>query len=152
MTVNQALAEDITHDTFMILIEQPENYRAERGSLLTFLCAVARHRVMNYLRRKHNSDIEFDEFENYDALEDETRGNPLADLLNQELAARIDACITTLPPLQREVIILREFQGLSYEEIANDYRSRTERGQNAPASRQTNFSQRACRLRPVAPK
>ncbi|MDQ3713356.1 MAG: sigma-70 family RNA polymerase sigma factor [Acidobacteriota bacterium] len=119
MTVNQALAEDITHDTFMILIEQSESYRAERGSLLTFLCAVARHRVMNYLRRKHNSDIEFDEFENYDALEDETRGNPLADLLNQELAARIDACIATLPPLQREVIILREFQGLSYEEIAN---------------------------------
>jgi len=118
MTINQAVAEDITHEVFVILIENPRRYQTERGSLLTFLCAIARNRVMNYLRRKHNSDVGFDEFENFDTLEDETRGNPLADLLNQELAARIDACITALPPLQREVIILREFQELSYDEIA----------------------------------
>jgi RNA polymerase sigma-70 factor (ECF subfamily) len=118
MTSNRAVAEDITHEVFVVLIENPRRYQTERGSLLTFLCAIARNHVMNYLRRKHNLDVGFDEFENFDTLEDETKGNPLADLLNQELAARIDTCITALPPLQREVIILREFQELSYEEIA----------------------------------
>ncbi len=131
MTINQAIAEDITHEVFVVLIERPERFQAGRGSLLTFLCAVARNRVMNHLRRKHNADVGFDEFENFDALEDETRGNPLADLLNQELAARIEICIAALPPLQREVIILREFQELSYEEIA----SVTEAGLSAVKAR-----------------
>jgi RNA polymerase sigma-70 factor (ECF subfamily) len=86
MTINQPLAEDITHETFMVLIEHPERYRAERGgSLLTFLCAVARKQLMNHLRRKHNSDVGFDEVENFDSLEDETKRNPLSNLLNQEL-------------------------------------------------------------------
>jgi len=118
MTANRAVAEDITHETFMVLIEHPERFHAERGSLLTFLCAVARNCVMNHLRRRHNGDVGFEELENFDFLEDETKGNPLTDLLKQELAGRIDNCIAALPPLQREVIILREFEELSYDEIA----------------------------------
>jgi len=119
MTFNQSVAEDITHETFLVLIENSERYRQERGSVLTFLCAVARNRVMNHLRLKHNTDAGFDDFENFDACEDETKSNPLKDLLNQELAVRINECIAELPPLQREVIILREFEELSYQEIAH---------------------------------
>lgn len=118
MTLNQAAAEDITHEVFVFLIEHPDRFQTERGSLLTFLCAVARNLVMNHLRRKHHSDIGFDELENFDVLEDETQNNPLTDLLNRELAGRIENCIAELPPLQREAIILREYQELSYEEIA----------------------------------
>ncbi len=119
MTINKTVAEDITHETFMVLIEHPERYQAERGgSLLTFLCAVARKQVMNHLRRKHNGDVGLDEVENFDSAEDETTINPLSKLLNRELAAQIDACVASLPPLQREVIVLREYEELSYEEIA----------------------------------
>jgi RNA polymerase sigma-70 factor, ECF subfamily len=117
MTSNQTLAEDITHEVFLVLIENPKRYYAERGSLLTFLCAIARNLMLNHLRRKHHRDVGFEEFEDFDAAEDAARGNPLSDLLNQELSARIEACIAALPPLQREAIILREFEELSYEEI-----------------------------------
>ena len=119
MTLNSGVAEDVTHDTFLVLIEQPERFQVERGSLLTFLCAVARNLVMNHLRRKHNRDVRLDDFEDFDIPEVGTSGNPLASLLDQELVARIDACIAALPPMQREVIILREYEELSYEEIAN---------------------------------
>lgn len=119
MTVNQATAEDITHETFLILIERPERFDARRGSLPTFLCGIARNLVMNHLRRKVNADAGFEEFENFDAAEDAVKNNPLKDLLNRELAAHIDDCIADLPPLQREAIILREFGELSYEEIAS---------------------------------
>ena len=118
MTVNQTVAEDITHETFLVLIKHPERFRAERGSILTFLCAIARNLLINNLRRKNNSDVGFDEFEDFDVPEDELKTNPLTGLLNQELAARIEMCIGALPPLQREAIILREYQELSYEEIA----------------------------------
>jgi RNA polymerase sigma-70 factor, ECF subfamily len=118
MTVNRAIAEDIAHETFMFLIENPGRYDARRSSILTFLCAIARNRVMNHLRKKHNGDISVDEIEARTPIEDGTNIGPLAGLLNRELASQIDAGITALPPLLREVIILREFQELSYEEIA----------------------------------
>lgn len=116
MTLNQTVAEDITHETFLVLVRNPERFKAERGSLLTYLCAVARNLVMNHLRRKYNGDKGFDEFDNFDIPD---RGkSPLATLLDKELAERINDCIAALPSLQREVIILREYEGLSYEDIA----------------------------------
>lgn len=118
MTFNQPVAEDITHEVFVFLIENPKRFYVERGSILTFLCAVARNLVMNHLRLKYNSDVAIDEYENFDVAENETKNNPLSDLLETELAAQIERCIASLPPLQREAIVLREFQGLSYEEIA----------------------------------
>lgn len=118
MTINRAIAEDITHETFLVLIKHPERFCADRGSLLTFLCAVARNFVMNHLRRKHNEDVGFDEFEDFDVPENGTKGNPLSELLKQEFVARVESCIAALPPLQREAIILREYEELSYEEIA----------------------------------
>ena len=116
----QSIAEDVTHEAFLVLIEHPERYRPERGSVLTFLCAVARNRIMNHFRRngykltdKACGAIDLAE------QRDETERDPLSDLLNRELTARVNASIARLPPLQREVIVLREFQELSYEEIAN---------------------------------
>ena len=119
MTFNQTIAEDITHEVFVFLIENPKRFYPERGSVLTFLCAVARNLVMNHLRLRYKSDVAIDEYEDFDVAESETKNNPLSELLKIELAAQIDACVAALPPLQREVIILREYQGLSYEEIAN---------------------------------
>ncbi len=119
MTIDRAVAEDITHEVFISVIEEPGRFESERGSLLTFLCAIARNKMMNYLRLKHNSDVGFDDFENFDAPEDSSQYNsPLKILLNRELAEQVHICIASLPPLQREAIILRQFQELSYEEIA----------------------------------
>lgn len=118
MTLNGAVAEEITHDAFMVLIERPEQFERQRGTLSTFLCAVARNLMMNHLRRKHHGDVAFDDLENYDPTSEAPRDSPLENLLNRELAAHIDACVAALPPLQREVIVLREFEELSYEEIA----------------------------------
>jgi RNA polymerase sigma-70 factor (ECF subfamily) len=116
----QPAAEDVTHEAFLVLIEHPERYSPERGSLLTFLCAVARNHIMHYFRRQ---GYELTESATPPAASaermDEQEPDPLNNLLVQELAARVNIAIAALPPLQREVIVLREFQELSYEEIAN---------------------------------
>ena len=119
MTRNSSVSEDITHEAFLVLIEHPDRYQSERGSILTFLCAVARNSVMNHLRRKHNRDADFDDLENFDIAENGSDSDPLATLITQELADRIDVCIAGLPPFQREVLVLREYEELSYEEIAS---------------------------------
>lgn len=45
---------------------------------------------------------------------------PLADerLISAATAAQVGACIEHLPPIYREVLVLRELEGLSYAEIA----------------------------------
>ena len=38
--------------------------------------------------------------------------------MRQELSAKLEAALDTLPPYHRAVILLREVEGLSYEEMA----------------------------------
>ena len=118
MTIDREIAEDITHDAFVVLIEHPERFSSERGSLLTFLCAIARNLVMNHLRRRHRTDVSYDEIGNFGDVVPRAEDDPLADLLNGELAGEVESCVARLPPLQREALILREFEDLTYEEIS----------------------------------
>jgi RNA polymerase sigma-70 factor (ECF subfamily) len=116
----QAVAEDVTQEAFMLLIERPGRYQPERGSVLTFLCAVARNQMMNYLRRnKRLVEDDLDQVARGDERRDGDALDPLSVLLDEELTAEVNAAIDALPPLQREVIILRELEELSYEEIAS---------------------------------
>lgn len=114
----QTAAEDVTQEAFLALIEHPEKYQSERGSLLTFLCAVARNAVLNRFRRRvYEAEDDFEEGELY-LIKDEYAPDPLSSLLERELSEKIDESIALLPPLQREVIVLRKFQELSYQEIS----------------------------------
>ena len=112
-------AEDVTHEAFVALIEHPERYKPERGSLLTFLCGVARNHILLHWRRRGyqlEDQIE-DDWEI--AAPSERATNPLNDFLGREQAATVNAAIAALPVLQREALVLREFQELSYAEIAS---------------------------------
>jgi len=115
----ESVAEDVTQEAFLVLIEHPEQYRSERGSVLTFLCAIARHHIFRIFRRRgYELESGIDDDANRTGWPDESEQDPLTTLLSQELAAEVAAAIGELPPLQREAIVLREFQELSYEEIA----------------------------------
>lgn len=114
----QSAAEDTVHEVFLVIIQHPEKYQPERGSMLTFLCAVARNNILNQFRRRsYAAEDNFDDA-GLELIEDEFQADPLSSLLEQELTVKIEGCIALLPPLQREVIILRRFQELSYQEIS----------------------------------
>jgi RNA polymerase sigma-70 factor, ECF subfamily len=118
MTCDRSAAEDITHETFIFLIENPTRYDLERSSLRTFLCTIARGRVMNLIRRKHRNDLQLADFDDLWVPPVDSKKDALAELLSQELVEHVEECITLLPPAHREVLILREYQELTYEEIA----------------------------------
>jgi RNA polymerase sigma-70 factor (ECF subfamily) len=118
MVGNQSTAEDITQEAFMVLIKNPGQYRQERGSMLTFLCAVARNQILKYFRHQgYKIEDSIDEH-NLVLQNDEGTGDPLLNLLDRELTEKVNDSIEMLPALQREVLVLREFQDLSYEEIS----------------------------------
>ncbi|MBO0859140.1 MAG: RNA polymerase sigma factor [Chloracidobacterium sp.] len=143
MLGTQDVAEDVTHDAFLVLIRRPERYQAERGSLLTFLCAVARNHIYQHLRCQERYALEKVET----SVEYEDAGarysfDPLSDLLERELAEQVEAALAELPVTQREAVTLREYQELSYEEIAtvigadtNVVRARLYRARQALAKR-----------------
>ena len=110
------IAEDITHDCFLSLIRKPENFNPARASLRTYLYAAARNLALKHFR---NSGRET-------ALDDLTeeppmprRQEPLRRLLDEELAAKVKEAVSDLPPLQREALVLFEYEGLALSEIAS---------------------------------
>jgi len=119
MLGTQEVAEDVTHEAFLALIRQPERYQAERGSLLTFLCAVARNHIYQHLRHQERYATEpVETSDEYEEAGVRYSFDPLNDLLERELAAVVEAALARLPVAQREAVTLREYQELSYEEIA----------------------------------
>ncbi len=117
MLGSQLIAEDVTQEAFLALIQHPERFRPELGSMITFLCAVARNRILNHFRKRGGEIEEFLD-DDLQLIEDESEPDPLAALLDREMGTKIREAVGLLPALQREVIVLREFQELSYEEIS----------------------------------
>jgi RNA polymerase sigma-70 factor, ECF subfamily len=109
------IAEDVTHDCFLSLIRKPGNFRPERASLKTYLYAAARNLALKHFR-DHGRETGFDEVT--EEPSDSPRRGPLRRLLDEELATHVKEAIFSLPPLQREALILFEYEGLSLSEVA----------------------------------
>ncbi len=120
MLGNRADAEDVTAEVFLALFARKYTFNPE-AKFSTWLYTVARNQCISQIRkRKHLVSVWFssrqgDGYEERD-LED------AQDLASQELekkeaAVLVRRAIARLPYEQREVIVLREYHQLSYEEI-----------------------------------
>ena len=109
------VAEDVTHDCFLSLIRKPENYRPERASLKTYLYAAARNLALKHFRDQ-GRETGLDEVS--EEPKESSRRGPLRKVLDEELATQVREAILSLPPLQREAVILFEYEGLSLNEVA----------------------------------
>ena len=109
------IAEDVTHDCFLSLIRKPENFRPERASLKTYLYAAARNLALKHFRHS-GRETGMDEVK--EEPQDSARRGPLRRVLDEELAAQVREAVFRLPPLQREALILFEYEGLSLNEVA----------------------------------
>lgn len=108
-------AEDVAHDCFLGLIKEPGRFDPSRASLRTYLYAAAR----NQAAKRYQS------FGRETALEElveeprsADRQGPMAQVLDGELASAVERAIASLPPLQREALVLFEYENLSLAEIA----------------------------------
>jgi len=107
-------AEDIVHDCFLSLIKDPGRFDSTKASLRTYLYAAARNQVgKRYQTFGRESAI--------DDLLNEPRAadnqEPIRRVLDDELAAEVQKAIANLPPLQREALVLFEYEDLSLAEI-----------------------------------
>ena len=113
---SEAAAEDATHDCFLSLFKNPERFDATRGaSLRTYLFAAVHNLALKQFRRAGREEL-------IDEATDEPRtsdaNEPLSRLIEAELSEAVHAAVENLPALQRDVLILFEFEDLSLSEIA----------------------------------
>ncbi len=109
------LAEDVAHDCFLALIRNPKRFDASRGSLRSYLFIAVRNLVYKRLRRRV---FEFPVEDKDLAVPTRGESEPLPRLLDQELSFEVRKSIRKMPPLQREVLVLFEYEELSLAEIA----------------------------------
>ena len=107
-------AEDAVQESYLRAIRHFEGFRGTDGR--AWLLRIVRNICFTWLKLRRGGDpAEFDE--SLHTPEDEASG-PAADLDRTVAAESVREGLSRLPPVFREVIVLRELEGLSYKEIA----------------------------------
>ncbi|MBL6828481.1 MAG: sigma-70 family RNA polymerase sigma factor [Puniceicoccaceae bacterium] len=124
---NKQDAEEVTQDAFIRAHRGLENFRGD-ASFSTWLYQIATNLAHNrywyWFRRKRDQSISLDQpqcedgsltLENVMPCADE---NPAEAVVTQEFVDRVSACMQYLNDKHKEVLILRNVNNLTYDEIA----------------------------------
>ena len=119
---NAAEVEDVTQEAFIKAYRALPNFRGD-SAFYTWLYRIAANAAKNHLvalGRRPTSDMALDDLEVFDVpgrLKDHE--SPDEVIMGQQLEMLISRTIEELPVELRAALTLREFEGLSYEEIAD---------------------------------
>ena len=112
MVGNAQSAEDVVQETFLKIhrgiqsVKQPQHFR-------TWIFSVARNEALTHLRRtRHLEDLVGEAETVWD------HNDPLEELAERETKEIIQHYVGLLKPYYRELLVLREYEQLSYAEIA----------------------------------
>ncbi|MEK9650395.1 MAG: sigma-70 family RNA polymerase sigma factor [Gammaproteobacteria bacterium] len=116
-TKSQDLAEDLTQKTFIRVWKKIETFRGE-SSLFTWIYRIAINLAKNEFSSKQgkNQGITDNIDEDFDLVS--SVPSPESHAIESESMQAVMDFITSLPSELKDAISLREFEGKSYEEIA----------------------------------
>ena len=109
MSRSPATAEDITQDVFVGLLRHPGRFDPERGTLRAFLLGIARNLALKHWRTAHR----FEPLDDDDAIVAEP-----FDPERGDVGDFVGRAVRALRPLQREVVVLADYEGLTLAEVA----------------------------------
>jgi RNA polymerase sigma-70 factor, ECF subfamily len=121
--VNDPLqAEDLLQETFLNVYRGLSGFTGA-ASFSTWLFRIATNSALMYLRRERPETVEYDDkisMESQDSIapSPELVATPLERLLSMEGKAKIEEAIDQLPVIYRSVIVLRDVEGFSLEEVS----------------------------------
>jgi RNA polymerase sigma factor (sigma-70 family) len=115
--VRQAeLAEEVVSDTYFQAWRDCGRYDATRGKVLAWLLIICRSRALDALRRRDEALSHPDPHE-LSGEPSDPRENPQDLLSAVQESTVLHAALLTLSPLQRQLVALAFFRGLSHSEI-----------------------------------
>ncbi|MDB4946804.1 MAG: polymerase subunit sigma [Labilithrix sp.] len=119
-------ARELVQDAFLRVFKGLNNFQGG-SSFFTWLYRIITNLSIDLIRKPGRQLVDIDEsrFESDEALEADfpllsrVDGSDPADVVRRrEIAARLQVALDALPPYHRGVIVMREIEGLSYEEMA----------------------------------
>lgn len=124
MVRNREDARDLSQEAFVKAYRNLERFRFS-ASFYTWLCRIAMNVSIDHIRKqKIRRSTDYDDgIVTKDAggviSLAHHRGDPSRNMERKQLRERIAAALDTLPDDQKEAIVLREIDGLSYKEISD---------------------------------
>jgi RNA polymerase sigma-70 factor, ECF subfamily len=120
---DRADAADVTQDVFIRVFRGIHGFRRS-SSLKTWLYRVAVRQALNQRRwcwRHHRDQVSIDAGEEgrssrFDLAD--AKATPFDECAMHEMQAKVRKALATVPPKFRSAVILRDLEGLAYEEIA----------------------------------
>ncbi|MGG6309568.1 RNA polymerase sigma factor [Paenibacillus macerans] len=113
----ELLAEDLCSETFYKAFRSLHSFREVDASFSTWLYTIARNTVLSELRKQRNGNVPLDESGYVPIAPLEVA--PEQAVLRNEKVGMVREAINNLPEKQRSALILREYDGLDYQEIAS---------------------------------
>ncbi len=114
--------EDLAQDVFLKVFRKLDTFQHE-SAFFTWLYRIAVNAATDHLSRASRRRLKLVEDDAVldvcgQAARDQDQDNPAAPLMRAELAAVTRQIVAKLPEKYRTILILREFEDLSYNEIA----------------------------------
>lgn len=112
---SDADAGEVVQEAFISAWKSLDSFRGE-SSLKTWLFRLVHRRAVDLLRHRRPTPIDDDLLSRVVRVADD---NPLQDVLDSELLEALQEALDELPWNQRSAWLLREVEGLGYDEIAH---------------------------------
>ena len=120
-------AMDVSQEAFVKVYKYLDHFKGD-SSFYTWLYRITVNICIDVLRKKNalkGEQVEFDETVKMDAAEanigslgSQLGTNPQKAALRRELAEKINAALQEVPEKHRAILLLREVEGMSYEDLA----------------------------------
>ena len=116
LTRDATEAEDLVQETYVRAASAAHRPDVE-GNLKAWLFVIMRNAWLNHVRHK-NSGPRFIDLETSEAPVAETLENPHVVYLRKLEREQVRQAIESLPDAYREIVVLRDIEGFTYQEIA----------------------------------
>ncbi|MHA2062336.1 MAG: RNA polymerase sigma factor [Candidatus Sifarchaeia archaeon] len=112
-------AENLTQETFLKTWKYLPKFSSKKGTFQAFLYRIARNLVIDYQRKKKAVPLGIEFSKKLASREDLEKSYE-----RQEKVAELKKALSKLPVFDRELIVLRYFEELSFNEIAKTVRKK----------------------------
>jgi RNA polymerase sigma factor (sigma-70 family) len=118
---DQYVAEDLMQDTFIKAVDTVKSGRYnEEGKFLPWIIRIAHNLAIDYFRRdKRYPNVVFEDGSNVFNTLDFSEDSVESIQIRQETHEQLREMIQRLPDVQRQVLIMRHYEDMSFQEIAD---------------------------------
>jgi RNA polymerase sigma-70 factor (ECF subfamily) len=115
MTGSHLDADEVVQEVLIVLYNKLKDFQF-KSSLYTWIYRITSTRSINYLNKRKLRKILY--LDDINSAETGTKEDIIQDIDTKDKIKKLDQLLQTLPAKQREIFILRNVDGLSYEEIS----------------------------------